>query len=449
MAEEAQHSKYSASGFAAARLCAGKWVMEQGKPDTSSAYAREGTAAHKVLELCLTEGQPASAYEGRIIQVPDAQGKLDPILVDEEMVNHIAWSVRALKALAGDNAIMAETRVNYAADLGVEEREGWGTADAIIAADDTLIVADLKYGQNPVSPERNDQMMLYGLGALRVAQGILGDFTKVTLVILQPRKGHEPSIWETTVAELYEWASTTAVEAVMRRIRAEEFDDGPFEEFVDTFLTVGDMQCKYCRAKATCPKLLATVAETVSAPGETPASAADFDSLTPAKGEQLLATEADQLAASLRKVDLIEGWCKAVRTEAERRMFAGDEVPGFKLVAGKKGNRAWGDEAAVEGVLKGFRLKQEQIFDFKLKSPAQIAKLGPKFNKEGKAIPLAEGDPKPLIGERQWPKVAALITQADGKAHVAPTTDPRPALSRQPIADQFSPPAEESFSNFA
>ena len=63
------HSKHSASGFEAATLCPGKKVMELGKPDRSSTYADEGTAAHQLLEWCVSECQPAASYIGREIDV--------------------------------------------------------------------------------------------------------------------------------------------------------------------------------------------------------------------------------------------------------------------------------------------------------------------------------------------------------------------------------------------
>ena len=63
---EAAHSKFSASGFEAATLCPGKRVMEQGKPDSSSKYADEGTAAHTLLSWCIDQGKPARSEERRV-----------------------------------------------------------------------------------------------------------------------------------------------------------------------------------------------------------------------------------------------------------------------------------------------------------------------------------------------------------------------------------------------
>jgi hypothetical protein len=129
------------------------------------------------------------------------------------------------------------------------------------------------------------------------------------------------------------------------------------------------------------------------------------------------------LSVCLDKVDMIEDWCKAIRAEAERRLLDGQDVPGYKLVQGKKGARQWADAEAAEQMLKQFRVKLEDMYDLKLISPTTAEKLA-----------KAE-----TIGKRQWPKLQALITQSEGKPHVAPESDPRPALVRQPVAEMFDP----------
>jgi hypothetical protein len=71
------------------------------------------------------------------------------------------------------------------------------------------------------------------------------------------------------------------------------------------------------------------------------------------------------------------------------------------------------------------RLKQEQMYNFKLISPTQADKL------------LAKESP------RRWKKVEALITQRDGSPSVAPESDKRPALVIAPPSDDFEVVTEE------
>ena len=90
----------------------------------------------------------------------------------------------------------AQQRVDYSDAIGVPN--SFGTADCIILAGDTIKIIDLKYGMGvKVDAEENEQLMLYALGALETF-GILGDFTKAKLVIVQPRLNHI-SEWEVAI----------------------------------------------------------------------------------------------------------------------------------------------------------------------------------------------------------------------------------------------------------
>ena len=124
----------------------------------------------------------------------------------------------------------------------------------------------------------------------------------------------------------------------------------------------------------------------------------------------------------LGAVDLIEGWCKAIRAKAEAELLAGRPVPGFKLVEGRRGARRWADDKEVEATMKSMRMKLEEMYDFSLISPTTAEKL----HKAG------------TIGPRQWPKLQGLITQSEGKPSVAPASDKRPALVIQASADDFA-----------
>lgn len=411
------HSKYSASGFEAARLCPGKPVMEQGKPDNGNAYSREGTAAHAVLERCLRDNIKASTMLGQVI---DVEGH--PIEVDDEMVDHIQWCADEIRDHAGSGFVLAETRVNYARDIGVAENEGWGTADAIVLRGDVLMVFDLKYGRGVEVDADCDQMKLYALGALDVLSemGEADSVREVQMGILQPRIRRSASVYAMGVDNLRKWAADVAWNAVEQRQLAVEFKHAtPVEPDMwnAEYLHPNEKSCKFCKAKATCPALRNEVTNTVF--DSRPATPEDFDDELHHQPQE--DDDAAWLAACLAKVDLIEDWCKAVRAEAERRLLAGEEVPGYKLVQGKKGNRQWSDEKSAEQMLKTFRVKLEQMYDMKLISPTSAEKLA-----------KAE-----VIGKRQWPKLLELITQSAGKPHVAPASDPRPALEVKPVVDDF------------
>ena len=416
------HSKWSASGFESIMLCPGKKVLEQGKPDNTSKYAAEGTAAHQVLTWALQEERPATAYIGRVIE---ADGFV--FEVDQDMAGHVQVCVDYANDLKGDDGtIFADIRVNYSSYLGVAEQEAWGTADVIVCRGTEVIVVDFKYGMGvEVDAERNPQMSLYGLGALQAYHGLVADFETVRMAISQPRIKRAPSEWDCSVEELETWGRSTARSAVNTCLQAIEIDPAMVVSAVgwnDVFLRPGEKQCKFCKAKATCPALRAEVANMVV--NGAPATPDEFaDMVNDTLPDTSLAHEDEAwLAACLAKVDLIEDWCKAIRAETERRLLAGDNVPGFKLVQGKKGARQWADAKVAEETLKTMRVKLEDMYDFKLISPTTADKLA----KAG------------TIGPRQWPKLQGLITQSEGKPHVAPSTDSRPALVVTPVVDDFT-----------
>lgn len=432
---EAAHSLWSASKFESIMLCPGKIVLEEGKPNSTSKYAAEGTAAHQVLTWALQEERPATAYIGRVIE---ADGFI--FEVDEDMARHVQVCVDYANDLKGDDGtIFADIRVNYSSYLDTPEHEAWGTADVIVARGTELIVVDFKYGMGvEVDAEKNPQMSLYGLGALQAYHGLVADFERVRMAISQPRIKSAPSEWDCSVEELETWGRSTARSAVVTCVNAKTYATSPHDmTWEQTYLRPSEKACKFCRAKATCPKLRAEVAETVFSAN--PADPEEFSesALTSlglacdqyvGLGERDLSKAGPDeelsawLAACLTKVDLIEDWCKAIRAEAERRLFAGEQVPGFKVVAGKKGNRQWADAKVAEETLKTMRVKLEDMYDFKLISPTTAEKL----HKAG------------TIGPRQWPKLKELITQNDGKPHVAPESDSRPALVVTPVVEDFS-----------
>ncbi len=428
-------------------LCPGKKVLEAGLPRSTSAYAAEGTAAHQVLTWSLQDDRPAAAYIGRVLEADGFE-----FTCDDDMAHYVQVCIDYVKDLAGDDGvILVDTRVNYSRYLDVPETDAWGTADVIVLRGDEIIVVDFKYGRGVevsagenVKPDDsnlgewlfkpNPQMALYALGAL-AGYGDFGDFTRVRMAISQPRITTKPSEYDLSVNELVHWGLTEAKAAVAACIDAMANGDVTEPAWSDVYLHPNEKSCKFCKAKATCPALRNEVHDTVYGASDSSASPEEF-----ATEELVIKPEVFDnawLSVCLSKVDLIEDWCKAVRAETERRLLAGDQVPGFKLVEGKQGNRAWTDEKAVEALLKSMRLKQEELYDFSVKSPTQIAKLGPVFDKDGKIKPTKEGAPAPIIGPRQWPKVAALITRAPPKKHVAPLSDPRPALVVTPAVEDF------------
>lgn len=443
---EAAHSYWSASKFESIMLCPGKMALEAGKPNTSSSYAIEGTVAHQVLTWCLKSGNNAAHYAGDWVMVDD-NGKTTgetasdalpgAVLVDDEMVRHVQTTVDYVREAAQGSPILVDQRVNYAAYLGVPEDDAWGTLDVTILHPDEIHVIDFKYGRGVEVDAGSDalhpnpQLALYALGALAFDFG--GEAKNVRLAISQPRLSAAPSELPMTVVELEEWAGVAAFFAVgQARAAVAGANDGLD---IAGFLRPGEKQCKFCLAKATCPALRAEVATSVA--GFNPATPEEFAEAPVAGPEHLQPADADWLGAIYPKLDMIDGWCKAVLAEIERRLLAGESVPGTKLVQGRQGARSWTSAAEAEAALKAMRLKVEEMYELSLISPTSAEKLAPAIGKDGKPRPVAEGAPAPAIGPRQWAKLQSLIERKPGKIHVAPMSDKREAVQPAALADDF------------
>ena len=426
----AQHAKFSPSGADKWMTCAGAIAMEEGIPDSSSEYADEGTAAHFLASESLSNNTHPATYIGRVIEVgrntihdfdgaiwqasPEYEGWVlrSSYTVDADMVAHVNTYVQDVRKSVGTGELLVEQRLDISCLTGEEGAEG--TGDAIILKPDEklLEVHDLKYGQGTiVSPVSNRQLMTYGLAALMQYE-MLGDFDEVLLVIHQPRVSHKPLEWRISATDLRTFGEVVKAKAKDAMIafehRANWLPKGLSESVA--YLEPSEDGCMWCRAKATCPALAQQVMSTV---------ADDFVDLSQDIAPQLEGVsdrtmDGANLANCLKAVPLVEMWCKAVRAKSYAELSGGADVPGFKLVEGKMGNRQWSDEAEAEAMLKMMKCKVDEMYDLKLISPTSAEKI---FGEKGSA---------PSV--KRWNKLNALITRKPGANSVAPADDPRPAI---------------------
>ena len=416
-----QHADFNPSGSEKRKLCPASYAVERGLPDRESEYSEEGTDCHELAAACLRTGNAADFYLGKRM----ANG----YEVTDEMVEPVQKYVDKVLEYAAGHTMLVEQRLTYAPLVNViSDDEGWGTADVVIITCDgeELQLHDGKFGrgikvdafteETPTevrdylgsdeeereTAKGNRQLMDYALGAYNEF-ALLGNFKRIRLVIHQPRLGHL-SEWDCTIEDLMQFAKEEqyAIEQCQNANRIHETTGlDPSSSYFNPQIKA----CRFCLFSGQCAALAKHVREVVQPPAIPLASLSETE-----------------LGHALDEAPLVSVWLKAIRAEAERRAFAGTPPVGkegsYKLVRGRRGNRKFEDEAAAEAELKAMRLKREQMYNSKLKSPPQLEKV------------LKD---KP----RLWKRLQSLITQSEGGISLAPASDKRPAYVPENPADDF------------
>ena len=293
-----------------AKLCAQE-------DDQGSEYARQGSDAHTLCEHLLLKAL------GRETRDPTE----DLTYYDAEMqeaaegyASFVMEQVAEAKTLCADPLICVEQTVDFSKWVP----HGFGTADALIVADDLLYITDFKYGVGClVSADGEDgtgnsQLKCYALGALDTF-GDLYSINRIRLSIYQPRRENVDT-FELTKADLLKWADDVLAPIARLAYKGE----GEFE--------AGD-HCQFCKVKATCRKRAEYAMELAKY------EFAEAPTLDPS-----------EIAAILPQIDTLVSWAEDIKTYARDQALIGVKFPGYKLVEGRS-NRKYADESAVAKVV--------------------------------------------------------------------------------------------------
>jgi len=421
------HARLSPSSFHRAAACPGS-VREEAKfPDTDNEHSLRGTAAHQVGELCLLDGDNPKEYLGQEIVVTTVDDSTVKIKMTEDDIQAVAAYVDyvrlRMQQIGGEPAL--ESKINPGHWLGRDDL--WGTADCSFSVDNVIEVIDYKHGYGLVEVENNLQLILYAIGVCALRDWTNSDQTEtIKMTIVQPRAPHirgPVRSWEIPAYELFGMLEQL-------RLQAAATDDP------DAPLVPGESQCKWCKAKATCPALQAQ-AQAVFAPVEQPAAGGNGS-----WEENLLRPiEVMDLAAMVKALDneaLVTGWFKSVREHLTALAKGGTSVPNYKLVHAQT-RRKWGaDDEDIIKKLMGLRDKTNLDDNGK---PTKIKKAEV-IETKPLSISQAEKRLRPRVTERQWQGVQKMIIKPEGAPVLAPLTDPRePIKSAQEV---FEPVTQEA-----
>lgn len=319
-----EHAVLSASSANRWLHCPPSVRLSEGYMDKASVFAMEGTSAHELCEYKLRSALGMEA-ESPTENLDFYNTEMEECA--EGYATYILELVEKAKEICSDPVVMVEQRVDFSRYVP----EGFGTADCIIIADETLNIVDYKHGKGvEVSAENNPQMKLYALGALELFD-CLYDISKVQMTIFQPRLSNV-SVFVMDKADLLNWANDELT------TKAELAFEGKGE------LCCGEW-CKFCKAKSNCKERARVNMEM-----------AQYEF----RKSSLLTDE--EVVDILSKVDELTSWASDVKNFALEQAVRGKQWPGWKVVEGRS-NRKYTDEGAVAQVVKnaGYNPYDEKI----------------------------------------------------------------------------------------
>ncbi len=331
--------------------------LEATLPEKTSEYAMEGALAHSVCEVTAKlhfKKIKKATYTTTIKRLKqDALWNDEMLATAESYVGHLMERTIAFKR---EPYIAFEIKV----DLADYIPEGYGRCDCTIFGNDTLIITDYKHGKGvPVSAEKNPQMMLYALGALKLYRPLFGNAIKNVLMCIDQPRINSYENWSCTTDELLVWGENIKPIAQRAFMGFGEYKAGDW--------------CRFCRANGQCK---AQAQQQISALD-------DFNPTTLADGSgAVVKTEnippsvltPEEISEVLKRGKLLVAWYKAVEDHALEILLSGEAIPGYKAVEGRS-NRTWTNQDAAMDILQQAGYDRAMLYDSVPKTLAQLEKI--------------------------------------------------------------------------
>ena len=352
--------------------------------DVESEYAKEGSLAHEIAELkvrkLIDPGLTSRKFTAAMKKLKDKE------LYREEMQGYTDEYVEFIQEQMYSHLVTPHIAVEQRVDFSQYVPDGFGTADCILIANDTLHIIDFKYGKGvPVSVENNAQLLLYALGAY-LAYEMIFPIEHIKMSIVQPRLNNIDT-WECSLDYLLEFAKIAQEKAAMALKGEGDFNCGE--------------HCKFCKAKAVCRERANANLELAKY---------EFKA-----ADQLTLEEIGQI---LEKAKDLAKWADDLKDYALSESLKGNEVPGWKAVNGR-GSRSFKNTDEAIKVLVDNGIAEELLFERKYLTLAQIEKT---------------------VGKKEFNNlVGDLIVMNVGKPTLVEISDKREAITNRIKAeDEFS-----------
>ena len=401
------HAKYAPSSADRWSLCPGSVKLTARIPEGRPAsWTIEGRRAHLLLQLCLTERETdAWFYEGLTLRDAESEFKVD--------AEHCASVQVALDYVYPLLEIYPHGQLYVERYLPIPQTvvppdDVGGTADVMLYMPELrrLHVVDFKHGEGVVVEiDDNKQVRMYALAALEDFPEPVDD---IMLTIIQPRAFHPVS---TVRSEVVTPRQLVEFQADMEGWITEcERADAP--------LVAGDVQCRWCPAKAQCPayeKRALAVFGKVSVPELKAHDLPLPQEMTP-----------ERIVTVLDAWDHIQDWYDAVRSHAMERLAEGGTVPGWKLAYALERRRWDGDPQDIaRRFMEMTDCDLDDIYPRTLVGITQAEKLA-------KAAAQLKVDPhfkKQAVAKALEALSHMMVKESSGKVTLVKESDPRPAIT--------------------
>ena len=370
-----KHAFLSPSGSHRWLNCTPSAMLESEFPGGSSSAAEEGTAAHEFCEHKLKKAlrrrskRPVSDYDSDEMQE-----------YTDSYVDYVLEQLEVAKQTCKDPMVLIEQKVDFSEYVP----DGYGTADCIIVADDTMQIIDFKYGLGVlVDAEQNTQLMCYSIGALNLFDSLY-DIKQVTMHIFQPRRENVQN-WTIPVDELKAWAENELKPKAQMALNGEgEYNPGEW--------------CQFCKAAVRCRARAEEKLRLAQQEFKMPPL------LTDSEIEEVLTILPD-----------LTKWADGILAYAtDAAVNHGKEWNGFKVVEGRS-VRKYKDEELVAQAAKDHGYTD--IYRQSLITMTEMQKL---------------------MGKKQFDQILGdLIVKPQGKPNLVPVTDKRPAMNVTNANNEF------------
>ena len=344
----AGHSPLGYSGLERYKECSGSVALIASLPpgagEGDPEYRNAGTAAHEAWAWCLREGRDAwEASESTWGEKSDYWLTADDLVAGQTYLDDARARIKAVPVEHKASVIVLIEELFHAPAI---HELAWGTIDLGLIAGFYCEITDYKHGEG-IFVEAVENPQLMGYACLVLAKYPFIKHFK--LRIMQPRCQYTgPREWEISAEDLIQWRETVLKPAMQLaelkgNLSPQALKPGPW--------------CRFCKAKEAlaCPAL--------------EEDARLVGSLVPS-APGIVTNE--RLGELYGMIETLNMRIKAIKDEAEKRVLAGEEIPGIKTVA-KKADRLWKDTAtnALTAALG------PEVMENKLKSPAVVEKLSP------------------------------------------------------------------------